>query len=35
VAFISLLLATGAPVSCVMARAGHSDPKMTLSIYAT
>lgn len=32
--FISLLLATGADVPYVMAQAGHSDPKMTLGIYA-
>ena len=32
--FISLLLATGADVPYVMKQAGHSDPKMTLGIYA-
>jgi integrase len=32
--FISLLLATGADVPYVMAQAGHSDPKMTLGLYA-
>ena len=32
--FISLLLAAGADVPCVMAQAGHSDPKMTLGLYA-
>lgn len=32
--FISLLLAAGADVPYVMAQAGHSDPKVTLSIYA-
>lgn len=32
--FISLLLATGAEVPYVMRQVGHSDPKMTLSIYA-
>jgi hypothetical protein len=31
--FISLLLADGADVPYVMAQAGHSDSKMTLSIY--
>ena len=33
--FISLLLAAGADVPYVMAQAGHSDPKMTLGIYAS
>jgi integrase len=32
--FISLLLATGAEVPYVMRQVGHSDPKVTLSIYA-
>jgi integrase len=32
--FVSLLLAAGADVPYVMAQAGHSDPKMTLGIYA-
>ena len=32
--FISLLLATGADVPYVMAQAGHTDPKMTLGVYA-
>jgi integrase len=32
--FISLLLASGADVVYVMAQAGHSDPKMTLGVYA-
>lgn len=32
--YISLLLATGAAVPYVMAQTGHSDPKMTLGIYA-
>jgi len=32
--FISLLLASGADVPYVTAQAGHSDPKMTLGIYA-
>jgi integrase len=32
--FISLLLATGADVPYVMRQVGHSDPKVTLSIYA-
>jgi integrase len=32
--FISLLLATGADVTYVMAQAGHHDPKTTLGIYA-
>jgi integrase len=32
--FISLLLATGADVPYVMAQAGHTDPKMTLGLYA-
>lgn len=32
--FISLLLAARADVPYVMAQAGHSDPKMTLGIYA-
>jgi integrase len=32
--YISLLLATGAAVPYVMAQAGHSDPKMTLGVYA-
>ncbi|HET7053879.1 MAG TPA: site-specific integrase [Solirubrobacterales bacterium] len=32
--FISLLLAAGADVPYVMAQAGHSDPKMTLGVYA-
>jgi integrase len=32
--FISLLLAAGADVPYVMAQAGHSDPKMTLGLYA-
>lgn len=30
----SLLLATGADVPYVMAQLGHSDPKMTLGVYA-
>jgi len=29
-----LLLAAGADVPYVMAQAGHSDPKMTLGLYA-
>jgi integrase len=33
--FISLLLAAGADVPYVMAQAGHTDPKMTLGIYAS
>lgn len=32
--FILLLLATGAEVPYVMRQVGHSDPKVTLSIYA-
>lgn len=32
--FISLLLALGKPVPYVMRQAGHTDPKVTLSIYA-
>ena len=32
--FISLLLATGAEVPYVMRQVGHTDPKVTLSIYA-
>jgi integrase len=32
--FISLLLAAGADVPYVMAQAGHSDPKITLGLYA-
>lgn len=32
--FISLLLAAAADVPYVMAQAGHSDPKMTLGLYA-
>lgn len=32
--FISMLLAAGADVPYVMAQAGHSDPKMTLGLYA-
>jgi integrase len=32
--FISLLLATGEEVPYVMRQVGHSDPKVTLSIYA-
>lgn len=32
--FISLLLALGEDVPYVMAQAGHTDPKVTLSIYA-
>ena len=32
--FISLLLAAGADVPYVMAQAGHTDPRMTLGIYA-
>jgi integrase len=32
--FISLLLAAGADVPYVMAQAGHTDPKMTLGVYA-
>lgn len=32
--FASLLLATGADVPYVMAQLGHTDPKMTLSVYA-
>jgi integrase len=32
--FVSLLLATGADVPYVMAQTGHSDPKMTLGVYA-
>jgi integrase len=32
--FISLLLATGSEVPYVMRQVGHSDPKVTLSIYA-
>jgi integrase len=32
--YISLLLALGKPVPYVMRQAGHTDPKMTLSIYA-
>lgn len=32
--FISLLLAAGANVPYVMHQAGHSDPKMTLGVYA-
>jgi hypothetical protein len=32
--FISLLLAAGADVPYVMAQAGHTDPMMTLGIYA-
>lgn len=32
--FISLLLAAGADVPYVMAQAGHTDPKMTLGLYA-
>jgi hypothetical protein len=32
--FVSLLLPAGADVPYVMAQAGHSDPKMTLGIYA-
>jgi integrase len=31
---ISLLLATGADVPYVMAQVGHTDPKMTLGVYA-
>jgi integrase len=32
--FISLQLAAGADVPYVMAQAGHTDPKMTLGLYA-
>jgi integrase len=32
--FASLLLATGADVPYVMAQLEHSDPKMTLGVYA-
>lgn len=32
--FISLLLATGSEDPYVMRQVGHSDPKVTLSIYA-
>lgn len=32
--FISLLLAAGADAPYVMAQAGHTDPKMTLGLYA-
>lgn len=32
--FISLLLAAGADVPYVMAQARHTDPKMTLGLYA-
>jgi hypothetical protein len=32
--FISLLLATGAEVPYVMRQVGHTDPNLTLSIYA-
>jgi integrase len=32
--FISLLLAAGTDVPYVMAQAGHTDPKMTLGLYA-
>jgi integrase len=32
--FISLLLAAGADVPYVMAQADHTDPKMTLGLYA-
>ena len=32
--FVSLLLATGADVPYVMGQVGHSDPKMTLGVYA-
>lgn len=32
--YISLLLAAGADVPYVMAQAGHTDPKMTLGLYA-
>jgi integrase len=32
--FISVLLALGKPVPYVMRQAGHTDPKVTLSIYA-
>jgi integrase len=32
--FISLLLAAGADVPSVMAQSGHTDPKMTLGLYA-
>lgn len=32
--FISLLLATGSEVPYVMRQVGHSDPKVTLSVYA-
>jgi integrase len=32
--FISLLLATGSEVPYVMRQVGHTDPKVTLSIYA-
>jgi integrase len=32
--FASLLLATGADVPYVMAQLGHTDPKMTLGVYA-
>jgi integrase len=32
--FASLLLAAGADVPYVMAQLGHTDPKMTLGVYA-
>lgn len=32
--FASLLLATGADVPYVMAQLGHTDPNMTLGVYA-
>ena len=32
--YISLALAAGADVPYVMEQAGHSDPRMTLGIYA-
>ena len=32
--YISILLALGKPVPYVMRQAGHTDPKVTLSIYA-
>jgi integrase len=32
--FISVLLALGAPVPYVMEQAGHTDPKVTLGVYA-
>ena len=32
--FISLLHAAGADVPYIMSQAGHTDPKMTLGLYA-